>query len=441
MKRRIANDISRRTFLEQVGKSIGLAVAASGALQAMLEEANAAGKSIMHLLPQQAATEEDYWSEIQRLFPVSRSLINLNNGGVSPSPSLVVEALQRYEWQQELAPAYMMWQEMTPQYETIRQALADEFGVSPEETAITRNASEALETILLGYPLRPGEEILTTTQDYPRMITALKQRERREGIKVRYVKIPVAPKNPEEITQAIEWGIQSNTRLLLISHMVFLNGQILPVRSICRMASAKGVEVVVDGAHTFAHLKFTRDDLDCDYYATSLHKWLSAPKGTGMLYVRKEKIKNIWPLMAADVSQDATIRKFEEIGTHSAAIKLAIGEALLFHRSIGVERKEARLRYLSRLWMNELKSLPNIRFHTSFDEKQSCGLGLFEIEGIDPIALSAELFARQKIITTTIQHEDFKGIRVTPSLANSARDIEVFCDAVSSIAKKGLSKG
>ena len=288
-----------------------------------------------HLSPEQAAMDEDYWSVIQNSFSVTRGIINLNNGGVSPSPRIVTEALVRYIWQQEDATAYTMWQILEPQSETIRTGLAEVFGCDREEIAITRNASESLEILLMGMDFKPGDEILTTTQDYPRMLTTLRQREQREGLKLKLIKIPIPPKNLSEITAAFEQGITSRTRLILMMHQVNVTGQITPVKAVCEMARKRGIETIVDGAHSFAQFQFQQKDLGCDYFGTSLHKWLYAPKGTGMLYVKRDKIAKIWPLMAAESKNVGDIRKFEEIGTHSAAPRLAIGEALLFHNGIG----------------------------------------------------------------------------------------------------------
>src|SRR5689334_23389922 len=309
-----------------------------------------------------------------------------------------------------------MWQILEPQCETIRTGLAEIFGCDREEIAITRNASESLEILLMGMDFKSGDEILTTTQDYPRMLTTLRQREKRENLKLKLIQVPIPPKNLSEITAAFEKGITDRTRLILISHMINITGQITPVKAVCDLARARGIETIVDSAHSFAQFDFKQKDLGCDYFGTSLHKWLYAPKGTGLLYVRRDKIEKIWPLMAAESKQSSDIRKFEEIGTHSAAPKLAIGEALLFHNGIGGKRKEARLRYLSRYWMNRLKAAPKIRFNTSFDPNQSCAIGNVQIQGTDTAAVVKYLFEKQKIFSVAIKHEEFEGIRVTPNL-------------------------
>lgn len=429
---------TRRDFLSLAGKSLGLATVSSATVASLLRNLEAATTAVAHLAPEEAATDEDYWSTIQRSFTVGRGIINLNNGGVSPSPRIVTEALVRYIWQQEDVTAYTMWQILEPQSETIRTGLAELFGCDREEIAITRNASESLEILLMGMDLKSGDEILTTTQDYPRMLTTLRQREKREGLKLKLIQIPIPPKNLEEITSAFEKGITNRTRLILIAHMVNITGQITPVKAVCDMARAKGVETIVDGAHSFAQFDFKQKDLGCDYFGTSLHKWLYAPKGTGLLYVKRDKIEKLWPLMAAESKQASDIRKFEEIGTHSAAPKLAIGEALLFHNGLGAKRKEARLRYLSRYWMNRLKEVPKIRFNTSFDPNQSCAIGNVQIEGTKPDDVVKYLFDKHRIYTVPINHEEFQGIRITPNLYTTLKELDRFCEQMELIARKGI---
>lgn len=431
-------DSNRRAFLTNVGKGLALATLSSAYLSGMYNDLVAMTKKVDNLTPEEAATDEDFWYHIQQSFSVSRSLINLNNGGVSPSPRIVTEALVRYQWQQEDATAYTMWQLMQPQVETVRSGLAQIFGCDTEEIAITRNASESLEILLMGLDLKSGDEILTTTQDYPRMLTTLRQRELREGISLKFVKIPVPSESPEEIISAFEKGITQHTKVILICHQINLTGQILPVKEICELGRAKGIEVIVDGAHSFAQFVFSNKTIQCDYFGTSLHKWLYAPKGTGMLYVRRDKISKVWPLMAAEKKQATDIRKFEEIGTNSIAVKLAIGEAIAYHQGIGAERKEARLRYLTRYWMNNLKSLPNIKFHTSFNDKYSCALGNFTIENIDPVELTNYLFTKHKIIVTPIVHDEFRGIRVTPNLYTMLPELDKFCEVIHTVSKKGI---
>lgn len=430
--------ISRRTFLGTVGRpavtAAGVAILRPEAVPELL-----ASFSSVHKDPAVVARDETLWWHVQEAFTVDRSLVNLNNGGVSPAPRSVQEAMKRHLDYSNEAPVYTMWKILEPQREAVRSRLARTFRCEAEEIALTRNASEGLQICQFGFDLNPGDEVLTTTQDYPRMIWTFKQRERREGIVLRQFKIPVPAEDPDEIVRLYEENITNKTRLILISHMINLTGQILPVKPVVEMARRKGIPVIVDGAHAFAHFDFTHEDLDCDYYATSLHKWLLAPHGTGLLYVRKEKIGDLWPLQAAQEVQDDDIRKFEEIGTHPAANYLAIAEALTFHEGIGAGRKEARLRYLRDYWVNRMLEHDRVVMHTSLDPRFSCCLANVEIKGIEPVAITKQLWDKHRIIVTPILHPEFKGLRVTPNLYTTIDELDRFGDAMEDIIKNGLS--
>jgi selenocysteine lyase/cysteine desulfurase len=385
-----------------------------------------------------AARDETFWFEAQQAFTVDRSLINLNNGGVSPSPSIVQRAMQRHLDYSNTAPTHAMWRVLEPQREGVRQRLALAFGCDAEEIALTRNASEGLQTCQFGFDLEPGDEVLTTNQDYPRMIETFLQRERREGIVLRQFSIPVPCEDPAEVVRRFEERITPRTRMILICHVINLTGQILPVKDVVRMARRRGIPVIVDGAHSFAHFEFGHGDLDCDYYATSLHKWLFAPHGTGLLYVRREKIADLWPLMAAPAALGGDVRKFEEIGTHPAANYLAIGEALTFHEGVGPARKEARLRYLRDSWAERLLRHDRVRLHTSLKREFSCGIATVQIDGVDSAELNEHLWREHRIIATAILHEDFEGLRVSPSVYTTLRELDRFCDAMEKVVRDGL---
>jgi len=388
--------------------------------------------------PAAVARDEDFWLQVQQAFTLDRTLINLNNGGVSPSPRVVQEAMRRYLDYSNTAPAYTMWQILEPEIEAVRRRLAASFGCDPEEMAITRNASEALETVQLGIPLERGDEVLTTTQDYPRMLTTWHQRERREGIVVREITFPVPPPSQDDLAERIARAITPKTKVIHVCHITNLTGQIFPIKQIVQHARARGIEVIVDGAHAYAHFPFTRDDLDCDYYGTSLHKWLLAPHGTGFLYVRRAKIATVWPLMAAPPEMNGNIRKFEEIGTHPAANHNAIAEALSFHDGIGAERKAARLRYLFQRWARRLERLPRVRILTPYDPAQSCGLASMAIDGMDPNKLVTYLWDTHRIIVTPIGHKEFSCVRVTPNVYTTVAEIDRFGDVMEDILRKGL---
>jgi selenocysteine lyase/cysteine desulfurase len=426
---------TRRAFLST-------ATAAAGALSMLREDglARAAGaaRATSGRSPEEVAADEDYWREIQGAFTVNRSYINLNNGGVSPSPRVVQEAMRRYLDLSNEAPVYTMWQLLEPQIESVRRGLARAFGCAPEEMAITRNASEALEIVQLGLELKRGDEVLTTNQDYPRMLTTWRQRERRDGIVLKTISFPVPPPSMQDLVDRFARAITPRTRVIHLCHITNLTGQIFPVKEVCRLARERGIEVVVDGAHAFACFPFTLADLDCDYYGTSLHKWLLAPHGTGFLYVRKSKIKPLWPLMAAPVEMDDDIRKFEEIGTHPAANHNAIAEALVFQETIGLDRKAARLRYLRDRWMKRLQGQKGVRIHTSFDPKMSCAIGNVGVEGVDTKKLAQHLWDKRRIIVVPILHEEYQGLRVTPNVYTTMGEVDVFAEEMERVIAQGL---
>ena len=383
--------------------------------------------------PESVAGDEDYWAEVRNAFTVDRNIINLNNGGVSPSPRIVQDAMRRYLEFSNMAPVHNMWKVLEPQIESVRRGLARAFGCDPEELAITRNTSEALEIVQLGLDLKPGDEVLTTTQDYGRMITTWRQRERRDGIVLKFIRFPVPPPSLDDLAERFERAITPRTRALLICHMTNRTGQIFPVQKICRMARQRNIEVIVDGAHAFAQFPFQHSDLDCDYYGTSLHKWLLAPHGTGFLYIRRSMIARLWPLMAACEEVANNIRKFEEIGTHPAANHNAISEALTFHESIGVERKAARLRYLRDRWAQRLARLPKTKILHSPDPAQSCGLGFLGLEGIDPAKVTATLWDKHGILVVPISSDEYSGLRVTANIYTTLEEVDTFSSAMEKI--------
>jgi len=427
--------LTRRRFLEtMLAAGAGIPALKHDGLDRLLGLA----RRVDGRLPADVARDEDFWLGIQQAFTLDRTLINLNNGGVSPSPRVVQEAMRRYLEYSNTAPVYTMWQVLEPEIESVRRRLAASFGCDPEEMAITRNASEALEIVQLGLPLERGDEVLTTTQDYPRMLATWHQRERRDGIVVKEISFPVPPPSQDDLADRIERAITPKTKVIHFCHITNLTGQIFPVKRICQLGRARGIEVIVDGAHAYAHFPFTRDELDCDYYGTSLHKWLLAPHGTGFLYVRKAKIERLWPMMAAPPEMNANIRKFEEIGTHPAANHNAIAEALTFHEGIGAERKAARLRYLFQRWAKRLEKLPKVKILTPYDPAQSCGLASVAVEGMDVNKLVASLWDKYRIIVTPIVHKEFSCVRVTPSVYTTAAEIDRFGDVMEEVIRKGL---
>jgi len=388
--------------------------------------------------PKDIARDESFWREIQQGYTADRSMINLNNGGVSPAPRVVQEAMKRHLDFSNTSPAYSMWRILEPQREPVRRRLARFSKCSPEEIALTRNASEGLQIVQNGLDLSSGDEVLTTTQDYGRMINTFKQRECRDGIVMKQFKIPVPAENDNEIVHLFEKNITPKTKMILMCHMINLTGQILPVKKVVRMARKYDIPVIVDGAHAFAHFDFDMTDLECDYYATSLHKWLCAPHGTGMLYVRKNKIPGLWPLQASNECGKDDIRKFEEIGTHPAANYLAIGDALTFHQGIGSKNKEARLTYLRDRWAKRLLKHDGITLHTSLNPKKGCAIATVQIEGIETSDVAKHLWSKYRIFVVAINHKEFTGCRITPHVYTTIEEIDRFSDAMETILKNGV---
>lgn len=382
------------------------------------------------------ASDEDLWRYVQQSFTASPNIMNLNNGGVSPQPKVVQEAFENFNRICNEGPAYYMWNVMGKGRETVRKNLSILAGCSEEEVAIVRNTTEALETVIFGVNLKKGDEVVLTKHDYPNMINAWKQREKREGIVLKWVELPVPVENDELVVEKFKEQFSARTKIVQIMHMINWNGQLLPVRKIADAAHHQGIEVMVDGAHTFAHLTFSIPDLDCDYFGTSLHKWLFSPFGTGMLYVKKNKVKNLWPLTAPADPEVNDIRKFEAMGTRSFPSELAIGTALEFHGLLGSERKEARLRFLKEYWMEGVSDIPGIKFNTSRKPEFACGLGNFAIEGIEPEEIQKQLFDKYNIYTISVKWENINGIRVTPNVYTSTDNLDRFTGAVHEIAKK-----
>jgi selenocysteine lyase/cysteine desulfurase len=423
--------ITRRTFL-RAGTSGAVALAAF--TNESLARVAAAGARTRDTIAADVASDESYWGEIQQAFTLDRTLINLNNGGCSPSPRVVHEAFKRYLDISNQAPVYHMWQILEPNIESVRRRLAREFGCDAEEMAITRNASEALQIAQLGIDLKAGDEVVTTNQDYGRMLDTWDQRVRRDGITVKKLSFPVPPPSMDDLAARLIGAIGPKTKVLHFCHITNLTGQIFPVKQVCDAARARGVKTIVDGAHAFAHFPYTAADLGCDYYGTSLHKWLLAPIGTGFLYVRRENIEGLWGLQPTSAARAKDIRKFEEIGTHPAANHNAIAEALTFHEAIGTERKAARLRYLRNRWAKRLAETGKFRIHTSMDPAQGCAICTVQVLNVQTDKVVQQLWDRWRIIATPINHAEFTGIRVTPNVYTTIDEIDTFGDAMEKIA-------
>jgi selenocysteine lyase/cysteine desulfurase len=429
-----AND--RRTFLRQAATLAGAFSAASLFNQAHAETWKKASQKVRHLSDTQIAEDEDFWRVIQQSYTVSADIINLNNGGVSPSPLVVQQAVERYNQLANEGPSYFMWRILDQGREPLREKLAHLAGTLPDEIAINRNSTEALNTIIYGLDLKAGDEVIGTKQDYPHMIQAYRQRAAREGIVYKQISFDFPIEDDEQIVKAYEQAITPRTKLIHVTHMINWVGQIMPVRKISDMAHAKGIEVLCDGAHSFGLMDFKIPDLHCDYFGTSLHKFLSAPIGSGMMWIKKEKIDKVWTLLCDDKPLSGDIRKFENIGTRSFPIEQGIGEAINFHEGIGSKRKEDRIRYLKNYWASKVKDIPAVKLHTSLDPKFSCAICGVSINGMTPGELDNELFNQYKIHTVGIVWENISCVRVTPHVYTRLDDLDKLVDAIGTIAAK-----
>jgi isopenicillin-N epimerase len=426
---------TRRSFL--AGSGAGLIVAAFR--EDALARAAGADKDAGRCPAGELAGNEDYWAEIQRCFDTDRTVVNFNNGGVCPTPTHVLDQMIRDLRFTNESPVQHMWRILEPRVESVRRGLAGEFGCDPEEIAVTRNASEAMETLIFGIDLRRGDEVIITDQNYPRMITSWEQRARREGIVVKKICFPIPLPSPGVFVERVRAAITPRTKVIEFPQITNLSGQVLPARDVIRLGREQGIAVFIDGAHAFAHLAFRRDDLECDSFGCSLHKWLLAPIGTGFLYVRKSKQKSIWPLMGADPPLDEDIRKYEQIGTHPAANHNAIAAALAFHRSIGTGRKLARLRYLRDRWAKPLLAAdPRVKLWTPIDDDAaSGGIALVQIQGTDSGQLFGYLWDKHRIVTSPTKHAQFEGVRVTPNVYTTLDEVDLFVDAMKQVLAKG----
>jgi isopenicillin-N epimerase len=427
----------RRAFVNQVfAAGIAAPMLNSSAVRRLAQAADIAGTRV----PLSLAEDESYWGEIRRAFTLDDTLINLNNGWSSPAPAVALEQMIRdMRFSNEL-PVEHMARLLEPRIESVREGLAKEFGADSEEIAITRNASEANLTVIFGMPLKRGDEVIVTTQNYPRMLNGWRQRVARDGIVLKEIKLDTPPKSDDDVVRAFEAAITPNTRAIEVMHISFMTGYIAPVRKIVDMARKHDVQVLVDGAHAFAHFPFNRDQLDCDYYGVSLHKWLHAPIGSGLLYVRRDKIKSIWPMYAQGAGQEADIRKYEEIGTHPVAIHNAVAVSLAFHRSIGADRKIARLRLLRDRWAKRLMAESDrVHLLTAIGPTTNGAIATFNIDGVDMGKLNGWLWANHKISTAGLNHSEFQGMRITPNVYTSLDEIDKFGDKVLVAIKKGIA--
>jgi selenocysteine lyase/cysteine desulfurase len=386
------------------------------------------------LSPSAAAAQEDFWAEIRKAFPVPADYINLENGFSSPQPVATYEALLRHEAAVNGGLSFYMRRKRAADHAAVKQQLAAIAGCPVDEIVITRNTTESLGTVIHGIDLAPGDEAVMCTQEYGSMLEQFRQQSRRRGLTCVEIEVPLHPASDAEIVDTYARAITPRTKLILVSHMINITGQILPVRKIAEMAHARGASVIVDAAHSFAHLAFAVPDLDGDYFGASLHKWLCTPLGAGILHIKRDKIRTVWPLLGETSVPDDNIRKFERIGTHPVWTVMAIADAIRFHTMVGADRKQARLRFLQQYWTDRVRDIPKVYLNTPRGDR-ACGIANFGITGRTPADLATELFEGFKIFTVAIDTVPVKGVRVTPHLYTSTAELDTLVAAIGTMAR------
>ena len=379
--------------------------------------------------------DENYWKKVADMYHQNVKFINLESGYFSPSPESVKDYWVNFVNEINESPSYYMRTRQTEMREKVRKTLADYAGVQTDELILTRNTTESMNIIIQGIKLEKGDEILRTNLEYPNIIQALDMRERRFGTKVRIVDVPIHPKSQQEIVDMVIGAVNKKTKVILISHMVFLNGQVFPVKEVCAKAREMGLETIVDGAHSFSHVDMDVSEIGCDYYGSSLHKWLGAPLGNGLLYVKKGNAERLWPLYGDTAYDDDNIMKLEHLGTRPCSDQNGIIPAVDFNLEIGKKEKSERLKFLQMHWASELKDNKNIILNTPLGEGQSYGIANVGVKNLRPSELADKLFDDHNIFTVPIDDErGIRGVRVSPNLYSTVEDIDKFIEAMLTIA-------
>jgi len=427
--------LKRRDFLKGCAVGVGALSSSPGDI---LERILAAGRDTADLSPDEVAANEDFWFDVQQAFTEDRNYINLNNGTVQNGLRIVQEAVRRHSD----FTGNAAWHSMAvlgKEIESCRRRLASHLGCDPEELVICRGGTEAGQIPIMGIDLKRGDEVVITNQDYPRLLSAWRQRQKRDGIVLKIVPLPSPPVPLDEFYRLVEREVTARTKVIHVCHMTHWTGQLSPIRRITDMAHPKGIEVLVDGAHGFMHVPFKLADFGCDYYTASLHKWLMAPPGNGFVRIPKDRIPKVWPLTPPWTDNPNDIRRYEDVGTRTPANRIAIAEAITFNEGIGIERKSARIQYLKERWANRLRPLPRVRFYSSLDPSESCGVTTVGVEGLDMAKLTEHLLDKWGIIVSPMKHPDglLDGVRVVVNVSLSAREMDYFADVMENIIRKG----
>ena len=379
-------------------------------------------------------SENDFWKLVRGQYKLHPDFINLESGYYNIIPTPTLEKHVKHIKRVNLEGSFYMRQHRFKDKDFVTAKLASFTGCEAENLILTRNTTESLDLIISGFPWRKGDEAIYALQDYGAMQDMFEQISQRHGVGLRKVSVPNHPKNDEELIALYESEITPNTKLIMVSHMINITGQIMPVKKICQMAHKHGVEVLVDGAHCIGHFDFNINDLDCDYYGSSLHKWLATPLGAGLLYVKSKHIPKTWPLLADHEKDQTKIKRLSHTGTHPVHTDLAILDAIEYIKWMGPKKKEARLRTLKNHWQNALKEVPNIVINTPFDTNRSCGIGNIGIKNMKPATLAKRLYDEFKIFTVAIDYANVQGCRITPNVFTNIQELDTFITAMKSLA-------
>ncbi len=421
--------MDKRTFLKSL-TLLGISASSLPSYEALAEEVS----RISHLSPDEAAKDEEFWTAIRNGYKLKPDYINLENGYYCFQPQETLENFINHVREVNYQGSYYMRTVQWENKKKVAARLAQLAGCSPEELILTRNTTESLDMIIGGQNWKAGDEAVMAEQDYGAMLDHFTMISKRFGIVNKRINVPNHPQSDEEIVNIYASAITPKTKLLMVCHMVNITGQILPIRKICDMAHSKGVLVLVDGAHAFAHIRYSIPDLGCDFYGTSLHKWLSVPLGAGFLYVKKEHIPNVWPLIGDGNQNMGDIYRLNHIGTHPVHTDLAINNAIDYYLALGPERKEARLKYLQNYWSTKVRTVPNIVVNTPEDPSRSCGIANVGIKTMKPSDLAETLMKKYKIYTVAIDGANVHGCRITPNVYTTITELDVFVNALKEMA-------
>ena len=378
--------------------------------------------------------EDELWKTVRSHYTLKDEYINLESGYYNIIPNPILDHFINHVKHVNIEGSYYMRKDLNKNKDRVTSELANLVGSTPDQIAITRNATESLDLVISGFPWKKGDEAIYAKQDYGTMKEMFEQISDRYGVVNKIISVPNHPKNDEEIVSLYEGQITSKTKLIMVCHMINITGQILPIKKICEMAHSYGVEVMVDGAHCVGHFDFSIDEFNCDYYGSSLHKWLATPLGAGLLYVNKNKTHRIWPLLANGNTDKTDIKRLNHIGTHPVHTDLAISNSIDYLKWIGMERKEKRMRFLQRYWSDKLRNVKNVIVNTPKDIERSCGIGNVGLTNMSPSRMEDLLFEKYNIFTVAIDYANVKGCRISPNIFTTTEELDSFVKAVKEMA-------